>query len=72
MSEEGKSKGRGARLILEGLAELFGEDGKRLKKAVDEIGETVGEEGRECLKRGDYVGCMLEASRNHRKRKEKK
>lgn len=66
------SKGKAARMILEGLAELLGEDGRRLKRAVDEVGETIGEEGAKCLDEGDVLGCVLETTRNARKRKKKK
>jgi hypothetical protein len=66
------SKGRAARMILEGLAELLGEDGRRLKKAVEETVAVVGEEGAKCLDDGDVIGCVLETTRNARKRKKKK
>lgn len=63
------NKGRAARMILEGLAELMGEDGRRLKRAVDEVGDVIGEEGAKCLDDGDVAGCAIEAARNLRKKR---
>jgi len=72
MPDDVKRKAKAGRALFDALCAFADEcgspDGQRLRSAVDAVGETIGEDGFEALRRGDVVGCALEALRNHRRR----